>query len=125
MPAKLDITDDERKERQRIAQREYHKRMRLSRRPIQGLFDEEPKQQTPLEFMLSIVNSPNEPISRRMRMAIAAAPYCHENLSKRPADKKLGIKQARQQAADEANKGHFATSETPLKLVFNNDDEAS
>jgi hypothetical protein len=35
----------------------------------------------PLEFMLEIMRDPNEPIDRRLRMAIAAAPYCHAKLA--------------------------------------------
>lgn len=32
---------------------------------------------TPLEYMLSIMNNPAEEPSRRDRMAMAAAPFCH------------------------------------------------
>ena len=33
---------------------------------------------TPLAYMLAIMNDPDVDVSRRDRMAIAAAPFCHE-----------------------------------------------
>ena len=50
---------------------------------------------TPLEYMLSVMNSAEADDERRDRMAIAAAPYVHE----KAVDKKLGKKEQKLEAA--------------------------
>ena len=36
---------------------------------------------TPLDYLLDIMRDPNEDVWRRIRAAIAAAPYCHPRLA--------------------------------------------
>jgi hypothetical protein len=57
------------------------------------------KNQTPLEFMLSVMNDPNEDKKFRAQMAQAAAPYVHA----RPGEDKKGKKEEAQERADEIN----------------------
>jgi hypothetical protein len=57
--------------------------------------------QTPLEYMLSVMNDPQVEPSRCDRMAIAAAPYPHA----RASEQKLGKKQVAEQAAQRAGEG--------------------
>jgi hypothetical protein len=49
----------------------------------------------PLDYMLAVIRDPNAGITRRDRMAIAAAPYCHP----RVADTTKGKKDQRAEAA--------------------------
>src|SRR5262245_504773 len=55
-------------------------------------------ERTPLEYMLAVMNDADVDITRRDRMAIAAAPYCHG----RVADKRLGKKDLAEAAAEKA-----------------------
>lgn len=66
---------------------------------------------TPLEFMLGIMNDPNQDVNRRDRMAIAAAPYCHARGSE------TGKKGEQSAKAKKAATGKFASGRPPLKLV--------
>lgn len=72
---------------------------------------------TPLEYMLSVMNSPAEDKARRDRMAVAAAPYVHA----RAADAEGGKKEKRQAVADDAAQpgNRFAPPAAP-KLVVSN-----
>jgi hypothetical protein len=45
--------------------------------PIKGIDDVPPRDYSPLEYLLAIVNDPGQPDWRRDRAAVAAAPYCH------------------------------------------------
>jgi hypothetical protein len=53
---------------------------------------------TPLEYMLTVMCNPEADRSRRDRMAIAAAPFCHA----RPADSRVGKKDAQDAEARKA-----------------------
>ncbi len=55
---------------------------------------------TPLEYMLAVMNDPEADLSRRDRMAIAAAPYTHTK-----AGDDIGKKEAQRVASDEAAEG--------------------
>ena len=61
----------------------------------------QPGWQTPLEYMLTVLNDPNADPSRRDRLAIAAAPFVHG----RPADAKPGKKKMAEEAAKSAGIG--------------------
>lgn len=56
---------------------------------------------TPLEYMLAVMNNPKAEPDRRDRMAIAAAPYCHQ----RAADRQRGKKDLAAEAAQHAGDG--------------------
>jgi hypothetical protein len=72
-----------------------------------------PKRQTPLEYMLAVIHDPEADVSRRDRMAMAAAPYLH-------AKKDYGsLKDQRDKAAKKTADGKFAATEMPVKLVVN------
>jgi hypothetical protein len=71
--------------------------------------------QTPLEYMLSVMNNPEEDGLRRDKMAMAAAPYVHA----RAADVAPGKKEQKQAAAEEATKGRFAPRQGPRLAVKN------
>ena len=66
---------------------------------------------TPLEYMLRVMNDPNEDVDRRDHMAIAAAPYCHA----RGGEK--GKKDDQKDKARAASNGKFAPCKPPLRLV--------
>ncbi len=66
----------------------------------------------PLDYMLKIMNDPNEPKERRDRMAIAAAPFCHAK-----ATEGKGKKQEQEIRAKAACAGKFAAGKPPLKLL--------
>src|SRR4029077_115873 len=55
----------------------------------------------PLEYMLAVMNDPTSDESRRDRMAIAAAPYCHP----RVAERFKGRKDEQSEAAETAGIG--------------------
>jgi hypothetical protein len=59
------------------------------RPPRKPKLEQRPPKPTPLEYMLSVMNDNEADISRRDRMAIAAAPYVHG----RPPEADLGKKQ--------------------------------
>ena len=60
-----------------------------------------PKQDTPLDYMLAVMNDTTTDPARRDRMAIAAAPYLHARLG----DMSLGKKQQAKVDAELAGKG--------------------
>src|SRR5690348_15307416 len=60
--------------------------------------------QTPLEYMLSVMNNPAVDDSRRDRTAVAAAPYVRI----RAGEQALGKKEQQQKQAKEAARGRFA-----------------
>ena len=66
---------------------------------------------TPLEFMLRVMNDPNEDVRRRVRAAISALPFCH------PRAGGIGKKEAAKDKAAAAGGGKFAPSRSPLGLV--------
>lgn len=70
-----------------------------------------PASEDPLDFLLSVQNSPMVDIKTRVRAAIAAAQYKH---TKRGDG---GIKDGRQDAAKKAGAGKFGASAPPLKVV--------
>ena len=57
--------------------------------------------QTPLEYMLSVMNDETVPASRRDRMAICCAAYCHPRMY----DNRLGKKDGKASAAQTAGVG--------------------
>lgn len=57
--------------------------------------------QTPLEYLLSVMNDPSHDEGTRTRAAIAAAPYVHE----RADNKARGKKEAAEAAAQSAGRG--------------------
>ena len=67
--------------------------------------------QTPLEFLLMVMNNSEESKSARMQAAAIAAPYVHAKPM--PA----GKKDSKADAAKAASKGKFAGGAPPLKLV--------
>jgi phage terminase small subunit len=67
---------------------------------------------TPLEYMLKVMNDPNEDIKRRVKAAIAALPFCHAK-----ATEGKGKKQKQEIRATAAGAGKFAAGKPPLKLV--------
>lgn len=72
---------------------------------------------TPLEYMLSVMNDPEQDKGRRDRMAVAAAPYVHG----KPAEVAGGKKDQRKRAAEETATGgsKFAPPQPP-RVVVNN-----
>ena len=57
------------------------------------------KEQTPLEFMLAVMNDPTEDKKFRAQMAQAAAPYVHG----KPGEEKKGKKEEAQERANQVN----------------------
>ena len=55
-------------------------------------------QMTPLEYMLGVINDPAADPARRDRLAMAAAPFCHERM----ADRVIGKKEVAQAKAASA-----------------------
>jgi hypothetical protein len=53
---------------------------------------------SPLEYMLSVIRDPKAETSRRDRLAMAAAPYCHPRI----ADRSIAMKEQRAAAAKKA-----------------------
>ena len=70
---------------------------------------------TPLEYMLSVMNSESVDDARRDKMAIAAAPYVHG----KAAEVAPGKKEQKQEAAEKVAAGKFAPRGGP-KLAVNN-----
>src|SRR5262245_427836 len=54
----------------------------------------------PLDYMLKVMRDPKADKARRDRMAIAAAPYCHERVGDKRFDNRVGKKEVAAQAAD-------------------------
>lgn len=75
--------------------------------------DAAPVGQTPLEYMLAVMNDPDADKGRRDRLAVAAAPYLHPKKGEGGKKEELGGK------ADRAARGKFAAA-APPKLVVNN-----
>jgi len=65
------------------------------------------EQLTPLEFMLKIMNDPNESKADRMRMAQAAAPFVHAKAGEK------GKRDEREEAAKKAAGGKFSAGAAP------------
>ncbi|MFH1757705.1 MAG: hypothetical protein ABH969_06635 [Pseudomonadota bacterium] len=70
------------------------------------------KIETPLEFMLRIMNDPNEPEEFRARMATSAAPFCHARVGEG-----VGKKEDKITRAKSAGEGKFKAGRAPLALV--------
>lgn len=68
--------------------------------------------ETPLEYMLRVMNDPNESEERRARMAQAAAPYVHKRQGEG-----MGKKEEAEELAKKALSGKFAPGRPPLKVV--------
>jgi phage terminase small subunit len=68
---------------------------------------------TPLEFMLKIMRSPNEPVELRLRCAIAACPYCHP----RKGEAGTGKKDEKAARAKIAGMGKYASMSSPFRVV--------
>jgi len=66
--------------------------------------------QTPLSYMLSVMNDPRADKELRARMAIAAAPYIHTRAGE-------GKKQEKADRAKKAGAGKFAQGKAPLKRI--------
>lgn len=66
---------------------------------------------TPLAYMLSVINDPNAPYTRRDSMAVMAAPYVHA----KPGIT-TGKKEEREVAAKKAASGKFAAPAGPTLL---------
>jgi len=69
----------------------------------------------PLDYMLSVMRDETADETRRDKMAVAAAPFVHE----RAAEKKLGKKEAREEAAKEAT-NVFVLRRSRVNLVVDN-----
>jgi len=66
---------------------------------------------TPLEFMLRVMNDPNEDTDRRDQMCFWAAPYCHRKAEG------LGKKAEKMERARQAASGKFAPGKPPSLQV--------
>ena len=66
--------------------------------------------QTPLSYMLRVLNDPRADKELRARMAIAAAPYIHARAGE-------GKKNDRADRAKKAGAGKFAQGKPPFKVV--------
>jgi hypothetical protein len=62
----------------------------------------------PLDYLLSVINDPAVSPSRRDRLAIAAAPYCHPRLIE---PQKVGKKDRQDEAAATAGVGTSWTTD--------------
>jgi hypothetical protein len=67
---------------------------------------------TPLDYMLKVMNDPNEDNELRARMATAAAPYCHARKGEG-----AGKKEEKSDRAKSAGAGKFSTGRAPLAVV--------
>jgi hypothetical protein len=70
--------------------------------------------QTPLDYMLSVIRDPKASTSRRDRMALAAAPYLHSKVEYG------SLKAQRQKAAHKTAGGKFGAAAAPQLVVVNN-----
>src|SRR5262245_27510863 len=64
--------------------------------------DIQPGQMTPLQYLLKVINEPNDDSDRKDRLASAAAPYCHPKLMERHT---VGKKDQQADAAEQAGMG--------------------
>ena len=62
--------------------------------PLYVIGSEPGPNQTPLEYMLAVMNDPSAPVMRRDRMAMAAAPYLHPKAAEERGKKELALEQA-------------------------------
>jgi len=60
---------------------------------------------TPLEYMLTVMRNPDVPDTRRDRMAVAAAPYCHGKIAEQYETKKKRTHMAAAATAKETEWG--------------------
>ena len=65
----------------------------------------------PLTYMLRVMNDPTADKERRDRMAVAAAPYCHDRKGEG------GKKDERAERAKAAGEGRFRPSAPPIRVV--------
>ena len=72
------------------------------------------EKETPLEFMLRIMNDPSQPDEVRARMASAAAPFLHTRKGEG-----AGKKEEKNERARTAGAGRFAASAPPVLKVVN------
>lgn len=71
----------------------------------------------PLDYMLQVINDPDESDkARKDRMAIAAAPYCHPRKGEG-----VGKKEEKAERAAKAGQGRFSPSAPPKLKVVGND----
>jgi phage terminase small subunit len=70
--------------------------------------------ETPLAFMLRVMNDPEADSALRARMAISAAVYVH------PRAEAPGRKEDAQAAAGRVGKGRLETPATPPRLIVSN-----
>jgi len=71
------------------------------------------KNESPLQFMLRIMNDPNIYMDLRARMAIAAAPFVHA----RKGVESMGKKEEQDERAKKAGAGRFKPASPPIKLI--------
>jgi hypothetical protein len=67
---------------------------------------------TPLGYMLDVMNDQAVSVTRRDRMAIAAAPFMHPRVERTVLGKKVAVAEA----ADDAAVGMYETPEPPRSL---------
>ena len=67
---------------------------------------------TPLEYMLKVMNDPDEDKDLRARMAVSAAPYMHPRKGEG-----VGKKDEKNEAARRAGQGKFQAGRPPLSVV--------
>jgi len=75
-----------------------------------------PASDTPLGYMLSVMNDNKADEVRRDRMAVAAAPFMHPRM----ADNRVGKKDGQKDAAARAGRSGRFAAPAPPKLVVNN-----
>jgi len=80
-------------------------------KPVNGSTD-----MTPLDYMLAVMRDSQADEARRDKMAQCAAPYIHE----KAAEKKLGKKEAREEAAKQSS-NVYALNRNKIALVVDND----
>lgn len=71
-----------------------------------------PEGELPLEYMLRVVRDHTADPSRRDRLAVAAAPYCHAKVGE------SGKKDAAKEAAKQAAGGRLRAQKVPPKLAI-------
>ena len=74
------------------------------------------KVETPLEFMLRIMNDATQPEEFRARMATSAAPFCHVRKGEG-----AGKKEEKNSRAKTAGEGRFRASAPPVLKVISNE----
>jgi hypothetical protein len=80
--------------------------------PVDVVADAATANQTPLEFVLSVMRDKEIDVNRRDRMAALALPFCH------PKAGEKGKKEEKSEKAKAASSGKFAPSRPPaLKAV--------